>query len=106
MLRGEYRFRRRFRRNTRPFPRLHRAWELELTVEAGMTPTQALTAATVTSADFLRLADRGTLDAGMSADFIVLDANPLDDIANTKRITDVYLRGRKLDRQAMRAAWN
>jgi imidazolonepropionase-like amidohydrolase len=74
-------------------------------VEAGMTPAQALTAATVTSADFLRLADRGTLDAGKRADFVVLDANPLDDIANTKRIADVYLGGRKLDRQTLRAAW-
>jgi imidazolonepropionase-like amidohydrolase len=79
--------------------------ELQLMVEAGMRPAQALTAATVTSADFLRLSDRGTLDAGKRADFIVLDANPLDDIANTKRIADVYLGGRKLDRQAMRAAW-
>jgi imidazolonepropionase-like amidohydrolase len=79
--------------------------ELQLMVEAGMTPAQALTAATVTSADFLRLADRGTLEPGKRADFIVLDANPLDDIANTKRIADVYMGGRKLDRQAMRAAW-
>ncbi len=80
--------------------------ELQLMVEAGMTPAQALTAATVTSADFLRLAGRGTLDAGKRADFVVLDANPLDDIANTKRIADVYLAGRKLDRQTLRAAWN
>jgi len=79
--------------------------ELQLMVEAGMTPAQALTAATVTSADFLRLSDRGTLDAGKRADFVVLDANPLDDIANTERIADVYLGGRKLDRQAMRAGW-
>lgn len=79
--------------------------ELQLMVEAGMKPAQALTAATVTAADFLRLSDRGTLEAGKRADFIVLDANPLDDIANTKRIADVYLGGRKLDRQALRAAW-
>jgi len=79
--------------------------ELQLMVEAGMRPAQALTAATVTAADFLRLADRGTLEAGKRADFVVLDANPLDDIANTKKIADVYLGGRKLDRQAMRAAW-
>jgi imidazolonepropionase-like amidohydrolase len=79
--------------------------ELQLMVEAGMTPAQALTAATVISAEFLRLADRGTLEAGKRADFVVLDANPLDDIANTKRIADVYLGGRKLDRQAVRAEW-
>ena len=41
----------------------------------------------------MRLADTGTLQAGKSADFIVLDANPLDDIANTRRISSVILRG-------------
>jgi imidazolonepropionase-like amidohydrolase len=79
--------------------------ELQLMVEAGMTPAQALTAATATSAEFLRLTDHGTLDAGKSADFVVLDGNPLADIANTKKIADVYQRGQKLDRQAMRSAW-
>jgi imidazolonepropionase-like amidohydrolase len=79
--------------------------ELQLMVNAGMTPVQALTAATVTSADFLRLKDRGTLDPGKSADFVVLDANPVDDIANTKRIARVYLRGQELDRAAMRNGW-
>jgi imidazolonepropionase-like amidohydrolase len=79
--------------------------ELQLMVNAGMTPAQALTAATVTSADFLRLKDRGTLESGKSADFIVLDANPLDDIAITKKIASVYLRGQELDRAAMRTGW-
>jgi len=79
--------------------------ELQLMVDAGMTPAQALTAATTTSAEFLRLKDRGTLDAGNSADFIVLDANPLDDIANTKRIARVYLGGQELDRAIMRSVW-
>jgi imidazolonepropionase-like amidohydrolase len=78
--------------------------ELQLMVQAGMTPAQALTAATVTSAAFLRLADRGTLDRGRSADFIVLDANPLDDIANTRKIAQVYLRGQEIDRKAERTA--
>jgi imidazolonepropionase-like amidohydrolase len=72
--------------------------ELQLMVEAGMTPAQALTAATVTSAEFLRLTGLGTLAAGKSADFVVLDANPLDDIANTKKIAKVYLRGQEVDR--------
>jgi imidazolonepropionase-like amidohydrolase len=72
--------------------------ELQLMVEAGMTPAQALTAATVTAARFLRLKDRGTMEPGKSADFIVLDANPLDDIANTKSIAKVYLRGKQVDR--------
>ena len=79
--------------------------ELQLMVEAGMTPAQALTAVTATSADFLRLKDHGTLDAGKAADFIVLDANPLDNIANTRRISRVYLRGQVLDRAALRGSF-
>jgi len=76
--------------------------ELQLMVEAGMTPAQALTAATVTAANFLRLKDRGTLISGNSADFIVLEANPLDDIANTKKIVNVYLKGKEVDRSFLK----
>jgi imidazolonepropionase-like amidohydrolase len=47
----------------------------------------------------------GTVAIGKSADFIVLDANPLDNIANTRRIFAVYLRGKQIDRAALRAAW-
>jgi imidazolonepropionase-like amidohydrolase len=65
---------------------------------SGMTPMQVIVAATRNSAEFLRMNDAGTLAAGKSADFIVLDANPLDDIANTRRITSVYLRGAAVDR--------
>jgi imidazolonepropionase-like amidohydrolase len=65
---------------------------------AGMTPMQVIVAATRNSAEFLRLADAGTLQAGKSADFIVLDANPLDDITNTRRISQVILRGTAVDR--------
>jgi imidazolonepropionase-like amidohydrolase len=67
-------------------------------VVAGMTPMQVIVAATRNSAEFLRLADTGTLTAGKSADFIVLDANPLDDITNTRRISAVYQRGAPVDR--------
>jgi imidazolonepropionase-like amidohydrolase len=47
----------------------------------------------------------GTLTPGKGADFIVLDANPLDDIRNTRRISDVYLRGQRVNREAMAAKW-
>jgi imidazolonepropionase-like amidohydrolase len=67
-------------------------------VSAGMTPMQVIVAATRNSAELLRLADAGTLQAGKSADFIVLDANPLDDITNTRRISAVILRGEAVDR--------
>src|SRR5688500_3252219 len=67
-------------------------------VAAGMTPMQVIVAATRNGAEFLRLSDAGTLQGGKSADFIVLDANPLDDIANTRRISAVILRGAPVDR--------
>ena len=67
-------------------------------VTAGMTPMQVIVAATRNSAGFLRMTDSGTLDPGMSADFVVLDANPLDDITNTRKISAVYLRGAAVDR--------
>jgi imidazolonepropionase-like amidohydrolase len=67
-------------------------------VSAGMTPMQVIVAATRNSAELLRLDDTGTLQAGKSADFIVLDANPLDDITNTRRISAVILRGAAVDR--------
>jgi imidazolonepropionase-like amidohydrolase len=68
-------------------------------VLAGMTPMEVIVAATRNSAEFLRIADAGTLQAGKSADFIVLDANPLDDITNTRRISAVVLRGSAVDRK-------
>jgi imidazolonepropionase-like amidohydrolase len=67
-------------------------------VMAGMTPTQVIVAATRNSAEFLQLKDTGTLQPGKSADFIVLDANPLEDITNTRRISAVILRGTPVDR--------
>ncbi len=79
--------------------------ELELMVAAGMTPMQVIVAATRTPAELLRLERLGTVAPGKSADFVVLDANPLDNIANTRTIARVYQRGKEIDRQALRAAW-
>ena len=72
--------------------------EMQDMVLAGMTPMEVIVAATRNSAAFLRLADTGTLEAGKSADFIVLDANPLDDITNSRSISAVVLRGAPVDR--------
>jgi imidazolonepropionase-like amidohydrolase len=74
-------------------------------VAAGMTPAQVIVASTRNAAEVLRLTDLGTVASGKSADFIVLDANPLDDITNTRRIATVYLRGTAVDRATLRARW-
>ncbi len=62
-------------------------------VAAGMTPAQVLVAATKNGADFLRIPNTGTIEVGKVADLLVLDANPLADITNTRKISAVYLRG-------------
>jgi imidazolonepropionase-like amidohydrolase len=76
--------------------------EMESMVQAGLTPAEVITAATRDSARFLGLDQLGTVRAGKNADFLVLDANPLDNIANTRRISRVYLRGKEVDRAALR----
>ena len=78
--------------------------ELELMADAGMTPAQVIVAATSRSAAFLGLDDRGVIAPGKRADLLVLDANPLDGIRNTRRIAALYIAGKEVDRPALKAA--
>jgi imidazolonepropionase-like amidohydrolase len=73
--------------------------ELALLVQAGLTTMQALQAATRNPGRFLGFSDTGTIAEGMRADLVLLDANPLEDITNTKKIRSVVLAGRYLSRE-------
>ncbi|HEX9128782.1 MAG TPA: amidohydrolase family protein [Gemmatimonadaceae bacterium] len=76
--------------------------ELGLLVRAGLTPAEALRTATINPARFLGLTDSlGVVTTGKVADLVLLDGNPLRDIANTKRIRDVIQGGHLLDRGAL-----
>jgi len=75
------------------FPGYFEQWELELMTQAGLTPMQAIAAATGNAAQFLGTKDLGTLEAGKWADLIVLDRSPLQDIRNTRAIHAVYIAG-------------
>jgi len=82
------------------FPARIHGWaehrELEMMVDSGLTPMQALVAATQTSAALLNAGDRGTLVPGKRADLIVLAANPLDDIRNTRQMVAIWHAGHEV----------
>jgi hypothetical protein len=76
--------------------------ELALLVDAGLTPTEALQTATINPARFLgREQELGTIEKGKLADLVLLEANPLEEISNTRKINAVVLNGRFLDRKAL-----
>jgi imidazolonepropionase-like amidohydrolase len=80
--------------------------ELEMLVtKGGLTPMEAILAGTRDAAQVLRLDRLGTIAEGKQANFVVLNANPLDDIANTRKIQRVYLRGEEVPRAALKARW-
>lgn len=74
-------------------------------VNLGLSTSEAIIGATSRPAELLGLTNVGTLAAGKAADLLVLDGNPLENIANLRRISAVYLRGAKLDRDALLAKW-
>jgi imidazolonepropionase-like amidohydrolase len=78
--------------------------DLESMVALGLTPSEAIVAATRDAAEIAKV-NTGLVAPGRNADFIVLDANPLDRISNTRRINKVYLRGQEVNRAALAARW-
>jgi len=79
--------------------------ELVLMVQAGLTPLQAITVATLNAARLLRIADRyGTLEPGKKANFIVLERDPSQDIRNTQTIRAVWKNGKKISDGPLSAA--
>ena len=78
--------------------------DLEAMVAMGLTPGEAIVAATRDGAEIAKI-NTGLVAAGRNADFMVLDANPLESISNTRKINQVYLRGEEVPRAAYAAKW-
>jgi imidazolonepropionase-like amidohydrolase len=79
--------------------------EMGMYAKLGLSPAQIIVAATSRPTEVLRIKDTGTIAVGKRADFIVLNANPLENIRNTREINSVFLNGVKLDRDALLAGW-
>jgi imidazolonepropionase-like amidohydrolase len=75
--------------------------ELELMVAAGMSPSDTIKSATSVAAEALGLADVGTLATGKAATFIVLSANPLEEISGTQQLVYLYIDGKEIDRRPL-----
>jgi|SRR5579871_5919221 imidazolonepropionase-like amidohydrolase len=78
------------------FPGFFEHWEMELMVDAGLTPSQVIVASTKSGAEFLGAGDLGTLAIGKWADLVVLGANPAANIRNTRLIEGVYIAGNRV----------
>lgn len=79
--------------------------ELARWVQLGLSPSEAIIAAASRPAQLMGLSDLGSLTVGKRASFVVLDANPLENIRNTRTIVDVYLDGARFDREGLLAEW-
>ena len=84
------------------FPGLWEHREMELLVRAGLAPMEVIRAATINGARFLGIDKKyGSIAPGKAADFIVLNADPLADITNTRKIADVWMNGVRVDRMKL-----
>ena len=87
------------------FPGFWEHREMELLVGAGLAPMEAIRAATINSARVLGVdSEHGSLEAGKTADFVILNANPLADITNSRNIDSVWMNGQPVDRATLGAA--
>ena len=85
------------------FPGLMTHRELELLAQAGLSPVEVVTAATRTGALALRKSDElGTIEPGKRADLLLLNANPLEDVRNFRKIDQVMLEGEWVDRSKLK----